>query len=137
MKIDRRLGNRQLIRNLFIAIAVSNQPEDFELAIRKIFFPQMLSQASGYFWRHVPISSVNRSDHTQHFVLRHTLENITGGAGPQRPLNIAVPVGSSQNNDAGAWKLTANGDERVNAIGPGQPEIHQGDVWPMTTEFLQ
>src|SRR5215472_1103040 len=65
MKIDGRLRNRQLIRDLFIAIAVSDQPENFELPFRKVLFPQMLSKASGYFWRHMPISSVNRSDHTQ------------------------------------------------------------------------
>src|SRR5215813_8471946 len=34
-------------------------------------------------------------------------------------------------------KLTTNGDERVNAIGPGKTEIHQGDVWPVTAEFFQ
>src|SRR5215475_1691393 len=137
MKIDGRLRNRQLIRNLFIAIAVSNQAENFEFPIREIIVPQMLSKASGYFRRHVPISAVNRSDHTQHFILRHTFENIAGGARPQRPLNIAVPVGSSQNDDAGAWKLSASGDECVNSIGAGKPKIHQGDVWAETAEFFQ
>ena len=33
-------------------------------------------------------------------------------------------------------KLTANGDESVDAGNPGKPEIHQRDVWPMTPEFL-
>src|SRR5215469_14688000 len=80
MKIDGRLRNRQLIRNLFIAIAVSNQPENFELPLRKIVVSQMLSKPSGYFWRHMPPPGVTRADHPKHFFLRHTFKNIAGGA---------------------------------------------------------
>jgi hypothetical protein len=30
----------------------------------------------------------------------------------------------------------ADGDERVSAIDPGKPKIHQGDVWSVTAEFF-
>src|SRR5262245_36253067 len=80
MKIDGRLGNRQLIRNLLVAVSVSNEPKNFKLPVCKVFFAQMLSKTGCHCWRHVAISSVNRSDHTQQFVLGHAFKHVAGGA---------------------------------------------------------
>src|SRR5215469_5294811 len=62
MKIDRGLGNCQLIRNLFIAITVSNEPQHFKLSVGEAFVAQMLSKAGSHCRRYMPISGVNRAD---------------------------------------------------------------------------
>jgi len=79
MKIDGSLGDRQFVRNLLVAVSVSNEPKNFKLSIRKVFVAQMLSEARCHFCRYMSISSMNRADDAEQFVLGHTLQHVRGG----------------------------------------------------------
>ncbi|HEX4166184.1 MAG TPA: hypothetical protein VHZ55_11990, partial [Bryobacteraceae bacterium] len=71
VEIDGGLRNGQMIGNLFVTVAVSNEPKDFQFSGRKIVVAQMLGKAGGYFRWDVPIAGMNRPNHRQQFILRH------------------------------------------------------------------
>ena len=56
MKVDGSFRNCQLIRDLLIAIAVSNKPEHFQLPGRKIVVPQMLGEPGRHLRWYVPLA---------------------------------------------------------------------------------
>ena len=45
VEIDGGLGNSQFIGDLFIAMSIPDQPEDFKFSSRKTLLPKVLSQS--------------------------------------------------------------------------------------------
>ena len=81
MKIDGRLGNSQCVRYLFVAMTISNQPQNLQFSSRKILISEMLREPGCHLRRHLPPSGVNGPDQGEQLGLRHALERVTCGAG--------------------------------------------------------
>src|SRR6266851_2881218 len=54
VEVNRGLRNRQLIRNLLVAIAISNESKNLQLPFRKVVVPQVLGDASRHVGRNMP-----------------------------------------------------------------------------------
>src|SRR5713226_9225480 len=67
VEIDGGLRDRQLIGNLLVAIAVSNEPEHLQLPSRKIFLAQVLGEPGCHLRWNVPTAHVDRTHHLQQF----------------------------------------------------------------------
>ena len=65
VEVNRGLRNRQLIRNLLVAIAISNESQNFQFPRREFVIPKVLSKASGHVGRNMASAGVNRSDYAQ------------------------------------------------------------------------
>ena len=77
MKVNSSVRNRQLIRNLLVAIAIPNEPEHLQFPGCKILFPQMLREAGRHIRWYVSLACVHRSDHVEQFIFRHALEGVS------------------------------------------------------------
>jgi hypothetical protein len=64
VEINRGLSNIQLIRDLLIAVAVSNKPQNLEFSSGRLVVAEKFGQAGCYLWRDVPSAKVNRADDT-------------------------------------------------------------------------
>ena len=71
------LRDSQLIGNLFVSVAVSNEAKDFQFSDRKIVVAQMLGKSGGYLWWYVPFAGMNRTNYGQQFTLRHALQHVS------------------------------------------------------------
>jgi hypothetical protein len=65
VEVNRGLGNRQLVRNLLVATAVSNESKNLQFPFRKVVVTKMLGETGCDLGRNVTSASVNRSDHAQ------------------------------------------------------------------------
>jgi hypothetical protein len=63
VEVDSGLCNRQLIRNLLVAITVSNEPEHLQLSSRKIFLAQVLGESRRHLRWNVPTAGVDGTHH--------------------------------------------------------------------------
>src|SRR5260370_1778163 len=92
VKVNRGLGNRKLIGNLFVAIAISNEAKNLQLPRRKVLVTQVLGETSRHFWRNMPPASVNGSNHAQKFIFSPALKNVNRVSCPASPLDVTIPV---------------------------------------------
>src|SRR6266481_3679778 len=105
VEVNRGLRNRQLIGNLLVAIAISNESKNLQLPGRKVVVTQMLGEASRHLGRNMPPASVNRSDHAQQFAFRHALKYVSRRSRSQCTLDVPIAVGGCQDDDTSSWKL--------------------------------
>ena len=68
---------------MFVAEPVTNEPQDIQLAVRKILFSHVLCEARSYRMRHMPPASMNGANHVQHLRFRHALQDVRRRAGTQ------------------------------------------------------
>src|SRR6266478_3350260 len=54
VEVNRGLRNRQLIRNLLVAIAISNESKNLQLPRREVVVTHVLGEASRYVGRNMP-----------------------------------------------------------------------------------
>src|SRR6202451_3365103 len=135
VEIDRGLRNRKLIGNLLVPITISNEPEYLQLANRQIVIGQMLGQAGRYFRWNVPFASVHRPDHSQQFVFRHALKEVTCRSRSQSAGALPVAGRSCKHDDTGLGILAANGDQGIGAIRSRKTKIHQRYIRLMPSEL--
>ncbi len=74
VETDGGLRDHQLIGNLLVAIAISNQPEHLEFPSRKIFLAQMLGEPGCHLRWNMPTASMDQTHYLQQFLLRHALK---------------------------------------------------------------
>src|SRR5437016_413760 len=92
VEVNGGLGNRKLIGNLFVAIAIANEAEHLQLPGRKILFSEMFGEAGCHLRWNVSSSGVDRSDYIEQFILRHALEDVSRSSRSHRPLDLAIAV---------------------------------------------
>src|SRR5215471_1057288 len=96
----------------------------------------MFGKARRNLGRHMcSLARVHGADHAQQFILRHAFKEVRRSACSQRSFNFAITVRGCQHDDASLGKLPSNRYQCVGAIGTREPEIHQCNVWPMTSKF--
>src|SRR5260370_7947019 len=92
VKVNRGLGNRKLIGNLFVAIAISNEAKNLQIPRRKVLVTQVFGETSRHFWRNMRPASVNGSNHPQKFIFWHALKYVSRRSCPPYPLNLPTAV---------------------------------------------
>src|SRR5258706_10699913 len=92
VEVDCSLGDRELIGDLFVPIAISNEPKDFQLPGREIVVAQVLGEASRHLGRDMPASVVDGADDGQQFIFRHALENVSERSRSKRAMNITITI---------------------------------------------
>ena len=65
---DGYVGHGQAIGDLLVALAVSHEAENFQLAWREVLFAQVFRNARGHRGRHPAPALVNRSDSVEQFM---------------------------------------------------------------------
>src|SRR6266550_2349584 len=78
---------------------------------------------------------MDRSDDIEQFIFRRALKDVSRRSRAQRALDFTIAVRSGQHDDARSGKLASNCYQGVCPVGTREAEIHQGDVWAMTTKF--
>jgi hypothetical protein len=81
VEIDSGFRNGQLVGNLLIAIAISNEPEYIEFPARKVVVAQMFGEAGRDLWWNMPFAGMDRANHVEQFVSRHAFKDVSRGAG--------------------------------------------------------
>jgi hypothetical protein len=92
VEIDGCFRYSQLIRNLFVAIPITDESEHLQLPGRKILLAEVFGEAGCHVWWNVPFAGMDRPDHTQQFIFWHALEYISRRTCSQRPLNVAIAI---------------------------------------------
>src|SRR5258708_29333644 len=77
VEVNRGLRDRELIGNLFVPIAIANEPQHLQLASRKILFAKMLRKAGGHLGWNMSFPRMHRANDGQQVVFLHALENVT------------------------------------------------------------
>ena len=65
VEVNCSLRDCQLIGDLLVAIAISNESKNLQFPRRKVTVTQMLGEASRHVGRNMTPASMNRSDHAQ------------------------------------------------------------------------
>ena len=82
VEINCRLRNPQSIGNLLVAIALLNQSQHFEFPTCKVFFAEMLGEASRRFRCNLLLPGMDRADRVEQLSFRGALEKITRSSRP-------------------------------------------------------
>jgi len=135
VKINGRFRNRQLIGDLFVAIAVPYQAQNFDLAVRQILLAHMLRKTGCNLRWNMASAGMDGTNDGEQFVLWHALEDVSIGSRAQCATYFRVSVGSRQDDDAGVRRLSPNGDKRIRSVDSRELKVHQSYVRPMCTEL--
>ena len=65
MEVNSSLRNRQLIRNLLVTIAISNESKNLQFPRREVIVTQVLGETRRHIGRNKSAASVNRLDRAQ------------------------------------------------------------------------
>src|SRR5260370_33314888 len=68
VEINCGFRDRQLVRNLLVAMAIANESKNLQLPLRKVVVTHVLGEASRHVGRSIPPSTVNRSMTAQQFI---------------------------------------------------------------------
>jgi hypothetical protein len=83
---DRRLSNPQLARDLFVPMAIADQPEHIHLTRRQIFVPQVFGKPGRNLGGHMLSTGMDRPNHRENPIARHAFQ--------QRRRRLAWPAES-------------------------------------------
>ena len=80
VKVDRRFGDGELIRDLFILVSFTNQFKNLELSGREIFLPHVLGDTAGDVGRNMLSTCRYRTDDAQDFIFGGAFQHVGSGA---------------------------------------------------------
>src|SRR5260370_36962119 len=66
VEVDRGLANRQLIRDLLVAIAITNESKNLQFPRRQVVVTEGFGETGRHAGRNMSPPNVNRSDHAQY-----------------------------------------------------------------------
>src|ERR1700739_1023898 len=124
VEIDRSFSNCELIGDLLISMAVTDEPEYLQLPVGEIVFAEMLREARCNFGRQIPATCGDCPDHLQQFVLRHALENVARRPGSHGSLDLSIAVGGGQHDNTCLRVFSANRNQCICTIRARKAEIH-------------
>src|SRR5436190_6004299 len=90
--LDRTFGNAESIRNLLVAQTFQNKPQYFYFPAAELWSGWALFKCFAHLWRQVADAGVDRTDRFQQLTVRHSLQQIGHGSGPQSFLNFRVAL---------------------------------------------
>src|SRR5262245_22762240 len=125
VKVDRGLGDRELIGNLLVAVAIADQFQDLQFTRSKIFLAQVLCYATRNIRGDPPSPGSDLADDLQQFILGSAFEHIRRRSCTQSSLNLYITARGSQHDDPGLWELMSYGYERLGSTRSRQSLIHQ------------
>jgi hypothetical protein len=92
VEVNRGLCDCELIGNLLVATAVSDEPKYFQFPGRQIFIAKMFGEAGGHLRWNMSPPGVDRSDDGEQFIFRHALKDVSRRSCAHCPLDLAIAV---------------------------------------------
>ena len=88
----------------------------------------MLGKPGGNLRRNALLAGMDLSDHVEHLLRRHALQQASTSPSLQCPLHIRIALECRKHYDARVWKLRPDRDHDVEAAEILETKVHQGNV---------
>ena len=130
VEVDRGLGDAEPVGDLLVAMPVPDEAQDVELAPREVLVGVVRREPRRDVGRDG--APTGRRVHGTHgreqLVGRRGLQDIAGGAGAQRPPDLAITFDGREHDDSRVGELPQDGRQRVDAVRSRETHVHQRDV---------
>jgi hypothetical protein len=123
--------NAELERDLFIAEAFDDEPENLQFARTQIRRSRFRGQDRQNRLRKVLLSRMNSTNGADQIAVQDILGQIGLRSYCQRPADILVSAPGTQGDEAGLGKLAANRCHSVEAVHHWHAHVHQGNIGTM------
>ena len=128
VEVDRGLGDAKLVGDLLVAMAVTDEAEDVELTPREVLVGVMRGEARRHVRRNRAPAAVHGPDGVEQVAGRGGFQDVADGAGAQRPFDLGIPFDGREHDDSRVGEFPEDGRQRVDAVRPREPDVHQRHV---------
>src|SRR5262249_32570216 len=125
-----------LIGDVFVRLALGNQPQDFGFTLRQSVVNRVLSELAADRSRQRLLSRMDCTDCVQKLLLDSILEEVSACAGLESAEGLNVTAVRSQYDDTSIGKLVTDRDNRVGTAHSRHLDVHQRHVRALSAELL-